>query len=678
MPVIADFAMRTITVPVNASTVNPVVVRHDDGAAYHVPKWEFSSDVSTEFGDDPPNKTYGASGDFRLTTIAWNLQAIDTGSSNTTGPITSLFGWTRLRSVTTAGSMSGVFSDLPSGLEELVCGGQTSMAGSVSNLPSTLLTLQLTGAPAVSPVISYGGAGLPANLRDVVIGGSALISTDSLDAILATLASGSVSNGIISCPAQARSSASDADVALLEGRGWTVDMEGGSGGGGGGGPGSQSLGFNMALATYYEYNKPLADAAPYQSWYGPIATPPNVDETTGDLLSGAGQMTIWVRGGTAWPVASYQMVWSGGGVVNGTSSPYGFNVLQGQATFNVNATGPILGLQINRVGLAGAYEPSFTARAGRGSCIRMMDAWRTNQSTYSSTTPWVRKPTPTGNNQFFHKLLTPTILAEIARDHGTNLWICVHHLASDANVTQIANDIAATGFSGTVFLERSNEVWNSAFPQYAHAVAQSTGYGGPGDAYNVQAWHADRTHEIGGLFKAVIPSAVVVWGSQMAVPAFIQAALSHCQTSLSNIDAAAIAPYIGGVWSRAQSSAAILAMSDAQIANETANDFNTRVKPLVTTWKSEADLRGWRLLGYEGGGHLDHADSAAEAHLAAASQSSEMGVVYGDYFDWWDINVNDQLCIYQDVGAPTRPWSHHHGELLAPSPRWQAWLDRAP
>jgi hypothetical protein len=435
----------------------------------------------------------------------------------------------------------------------------------------------------------------------------------------------------------------------------------------------------MGLPSYAGFSQPYVNIAKYLSPYDNATTGNAViNVANGDHVSGEAKYTIWGRPGVVLEAGDYIATWTGTGTVAGQWSPATITIGPTDDSITFGVSGQIQGLSIIKEGATGTYTDTFAYRANRGNCIRFMDAWRTNDhpSGYDAANPWVRIYDPTGDNEFRHKLLTPTDVANIGKDHSVDIWICLNHLSTDQNITDIATAINATGFAGTVYVEHSNEVWNN-FPVNAYAKTQLAGYGGPGEAQNIQAWHADETHRMGGIFKATIPTAVVVFGCQLAVPNFYESSIDYALTTLTNIDAVAVGSYFGGPWSRRQAASTILDLTDQQVADAAELDFETRVKPLVLAYQTEANGRGHRVLAYEAGSHLDHADADAEAHLAAASNGAPMGQVYTRFLDWWETTIDDLCCLYQDVGNPDDPWSHIPGELGTHSPRWEAYLVRA-
>ena len=244
-----------------------------------------------------------------------------------------------------------------------------------------------------------------------------------------------------------------------------------------------------------------------------------------------------------------------------------------------------------------------------------------------------------------------------------------------ANIEAFAD--AFIGFDKTLYVEHSNEVWNSDFSQYHYAATQVGTYTGPGDAQNIQAWHADRTDEIGEIFKSRLPGLAVkiVWGCQNDNPFFIQNSLSYCKRPLTYIDATATAPYIGQRWANTQTVASLAALTDQQVADAVLNDFNVNVAPKVATWKSEADLRGWEYYAYEGGTSLATSDGTLADAFEARLATPEFQAVYEAYLDYWVETTGGSLfLLYRDVGRDV--FGHIEAEKLAGQPRWDTFVNR--
>ena len=70
------------------------------------------------------------------------------------------------------------------------------------------------------------------------------------------------------------------------------------------------------------------------------------------------------------------------------------------------------------------------------------------------------------------------LLTELVRRTGRNPWVNVPHKASDDFVTTFANYLYSNvSPKKTIYIEYSNEVWNTFFDQGKYAVAQATALG---------------------------------------------------------------------------------------------------------------------------------------------------------------------------------------------------------
>lgn len=90
------------------------------------------------------------------------------------------------------------------------------------------------------------------------------------------------------------------------------------------------------------------------------------------------------------------------------------------------------------------------------------------------------------------------LLARIITRTGRNPWINIPHLASDDYVTKLANYLKTNLPQGrTIYIEYSNEVWNTFFAQGQYATAQATALG----LANYHKFYAMRSLQIFNIFK---------------------------------------------------------------------------------------------------------------------------------------------------------------------------------
>lgn len=154
-----------------------------------------------------------------------------------------------------------------------------------------------------------------------------------------------------------------------------------------------------------------------------------------------------------------------------------------------------------------------------------MDAMGTNSSpaiNYSdlpttSFRSWVGN-TSTANGK---KIGLPvSAIADLGNKTGRPIWICVPHQFTDAAITSLATDLRNLCGS-KIYVEYSNEVWNSAFGQFGYTVTQAAG---SGTGLNNYQWTGLRAAQVMEIFRTVYgqdsggPRWVGVLGTQTVFP----------------------------------------------------------------------------------------------------------------------------------------------------------------
>jgi hypothetical protein len=93
----------------------------------------------------------------------------------------------------------------------------------------------------------------------------------------------------------------------------------------------------------------------------------------------------------------------------------------------------------------------------------------------SPVSAWSQATNPNMDTQAKPSGISFDLLAKIVRRTGTNAWVNVPHLATDDYVTQMASFLRDnTPLKRTIYVEYSNEVWNTAFEQGKYASVQAT------------------------------------------------------------------------------------------------------------------------------------------------------------------------------------------------------------
>lgn len=436
------------------------------------------------------------------------------------------------------------------------------------------------------------------------------------------------------------------------------------------------LGFNMNDPRYFQTALPYKNIASHPSW---IRRNTQTATFGADGYPDSGDTYLFINtwGGRKCPVGVYEITHSGSGTRNGDTFLIDANTDSVEINFNGEVGSD---LEIRLQGDVGTYTDTFANRATLAKVVRFMDFLWTNidGGSYDGANPTVRT-VQQPNNLFKHIVASADDIADMALEFDFDPWVCMHFRASEADVTAFAQAMSAklSGTGRKVYVEYANEAWNGQFPVTNWIDAQVANNAGRSGLY---ADLADRNAEV---FKAefLAGEVVGVLASQLVGTGLFNGMVNNSQRPLNFIDAVSPASYIGGPWARKTDPNTIVGMTDAQILSQMRSDLETIVKPALLTWKANGATKGWRMITYEAGLHLEVANpnqaEAAQNRLYAWNDSASAGVLYDEWLDWYEDEINDLNTIYMDVasGQP-RAWGHKQYELDPATPRWQSVLDR--
>lgn len=283
------------------------------------------------------------------------------------------------------------------------------------------------------------------------------------------------------------------------------------------------------------------------------------------------------------------------------------------------------------------FRDEYLHRLQPFSTLRFMDWNRTNNSV---VTTWDDRRLPQKTSQAYDPT-QPTeggvaweYMIELANTTGNDAWINVPHMADDDYVRNLAR-LWRDNFNGnsTLYVEWSNEPWNSAFSQ-----SQNMGwdYYLPGNAASQIArvstifkeeWgaEADRLNIVLGAWSAND------WSAQRAMQYFVDNGMVPSDV----IDSIAIAPYFKQPNGTTFTNLDDLFNSVAQRVDD------------VREHKVVADQYGLQLIGYEGGQHMVPGDTEF-ALLDAAQHDPRMAQLYRDFAEIWDQEGGGLFLHYND------------------------------
>ncbi|MGO8972894.1 MAG: cellulose-binding protein [Steroidobacteraceae bacterium] len=353
------------------------------------------------------------------------------------------------------------------------------------------------------------------------------------------------------------------------------------------------------------------------------------------------------------------------------------------------------------------FNPTFLSKIQNFHMLRFMDWLVTNGSTLSS---WSNRPLQTDAFWGTTKGVPIEVAVQVANAVSADAWLNVPVMADDNYITQMATVAhSLLGSTQKVYVEFSNEVWNTDFPQYQYAVAQgqATFASGLGDTFSYgNNWYGMRVAQTCDIWKSV-------WGSdanRVVCVLAAQAAQTFTATSAlkcsfwttgapcagHGIDAVAIAPYFGGKAPAAWTSQADGGLTDIFAALTSQND------PSVPAGGWLSEISRWEaayvtalapyhlpLVAYESGqGFVSFPNgvtsTGANTPLTnlyiAANRDPRMGTAYATYYQQWKANGGQLMNVFSGI----TPYSQY-GEwgalesvmqttspLSSAPPKWQA------
>jgi hypothetical protein len=346
------------------------------------------------------------------------------------------------------------------------------------------------------------------------------------------------------------------------------------------------------------------------------------------------------------------------------------------------------------------FSPAFLQLIRNFRALRFMDWFQTNGSTLSS---WTDRPMP--GNAFYgtSKGVPIEIAVQLANAISADAWMNVPVMADDNFIRQMAALVHdQLGGSQKIYVELSNEVWNSSFSQAKYAATQGKALwpnrpSRNGDYEYNRQWFGMRTAQMCDIWRSVWhsdPRLVCVLGAQAAWSFSATEALKcpywakGAPCSSHAIDAVAVAPYLGGAvpasWT-SQPDGGLAKLFQSLYSQNDSTIPGGGFIAQVTAWVKDyiTNLAPYKLplLAYEGGQTFANGATDALNNLyMAANRDPRMGQAYARYFQQWK-NGGGQLFIYfNDVGAESKYGSWGALESIMQTttppgsapPKWQA------
>jgi hypothetical protein len=357
------------------------------------------------------------------------------------------------------------------------------------------------------------------------------------------------------------------------------------------------------------------------------------------------------------------------------------------------------------------FNPEFLARIQPFQALRFMDWQGTNGNEQEH---WAdRLPATAATYSTYGKVIgaPAEVMVQLANETRKPAWFNMPHKVDDDYMRRFAVLVRDTLDPALpVYVEYSNEVWNTQFSQHAWIRDQANALwpgGTDSDYTKVINWYGKRTAEMCDIWKTAFGAqsgrVTCVLGAQAANTWTASAALD-CSLwdkkpcSSHGIDAITIAPYFGyyiGLpahqpvvdgWTHEADGGLDKLFTELRSGGQFNDSPNGGALAESLRWVDNyATLTGSRhlqLLAYEGGQHLVGVgaatnDTALTNLLINANRDPRMGALYLDYLKGWEAHGGGLMMNYTDIGIPSKwgSWGVLEHVLQTHSPKYDALLD---
>ena len=451
------------------------------------------------------------------------------------------------------------------------------------------------------------------------------------------------------------------------------------------------------------------DAAPNSAWSSNLAIPMGTDGyplqvpfTVGTSPAQHVRTLFYATNALngLYPAGMYRLVASGSGQIRLWGGAVGTFSCPVDTLVSVNNTSGLISLEIElsqqsnpvrdiRFVMPGhhttyqsnPFHPALLDFLQDFQCIRFMDWMKTNGNPMVS---WVQRTTPTTYTQTRSEGVAYEHIVELCNQLNKDAWICVPHAANNTFITELARLFRdSLNANLKIYIEYSNEVWNSIFSQNQHAdsVGNTLGYSG-------QPWErgwkytAKRSADLFQIFEnefvddsrfiKVIPTqAANSWVTNYIMERFSEPLYNP---TAIKADAIAVAPYYGGV-------ADDFVATNTHTSSTVSDILDSMALSLPASYgwmdanKIVADTFNLDLIAYEGGQHLvtyqANSDTAWVNKLGATQRDMRIRDQYCDYFShWYDTTTAGLFCAFSSHGNWGRfgYWGakEHYNDTLSP------------
>lgn len=306
------------------------------------------------------------------------------------------------------------------------------------------------------------------------------------------------------------------------------------------------------------------------------------------------------------------------------------------------------------------FHPRFLERLRPFPVLRFMEWQRTNAS---PIVEWADRPRPEDARYSSEKGVPLEVMIELANVLGADPWFTIPHGASDAYVTKFAEMVRRElQPSRKVYVEYTNEPWNSMFKQASHLKERGIAAGLSDDPFLAQLrYYSQRSVEVMKIFERVFGGTsrlVRVAGSQAATP-WVSEKILEWNDASEHFDALGIAPYFGGSYGKPETASEISEWPTEKLLDALEKEIDGENKEQIARQAEVARRFGVDLVAYEGGQHLVGYGGAENDMLLTdlfinANRSPRMYELYARHLRHWATQGGGLFVAFNDVGAPSK------------------------
>ena len=332
------------------------------------------------------------------------------------------------------------------------------------------------------------------------------------------------------------------------------------------------------------------------------------------------------------------------------------------------------------------WNPAFLQRWRGITVLRYMDWMQTNGSTVSS---WEQRPSL--DDATWSGGIPLEVMCDLSNRLKADPWFCIPHRADDGYIRQSAVEAKRlVAPERRIYVEYSNEVWNSQFAQHRYAADQGVALKLAEKAWEA-AWRYTgvRSRQIFAIwyeeFGAESPKRLVrVLASQAANP-YVSEQILSADDAGRFADSLAIAPYMSHNIPESDATRVAAGGLDGIFEHLTTTGL-----PEAIDWmkvqKEVADHWNLSLICYEAGQHLVGVTGGENNEeltrlLHAANRDPRMGLAYTEYYRAWQECGGGLLCHFSSTSVWSKWGSWGIAEFMDDTPgsipKFQATLEWA-